>query len=661
MADKILRSSGLKPGMLHGIVVSSTIDAGFILKTTIPELDSRFLTITAKDIPGSQTIDILEDTIRVFASTTIEYLGQPMMALFGPDSESVEVKARDIEVEYQLPGSDKTLLLKRLAERNKSFSMSWGNIDTTISQSASFVEGTYHDRRKSFTPSKMDYARCFLTDRQLKVEIATQWPFHVRQVVANVCGKPIEDVIVIPQPYFTTRDEYMVNSSLFAAIAALATVKAKRPVQLNYRRRSWKPAYTIKRKTFLDAEKYPIAEDISVMVDQGAVPLFSKELFNQMCAGLIPNYPLQALSIKLEAAVSEQEPAAFCGDLGYTAAIFSTEAHVSALAEDAKLNPAIWRLKYYTDNQFKEQTIATLPISKLKDLIEQVCSQSDFARHNAVYDLQRKGKKPLSIFLNYSRGIALSCAAGMSGFSTEFPLLDKFSISLTLEANDRVIINSSHSPTEEVLELWKRLVVREMGVGADSITLVDGDTSALIDSGPTVLLEDITRTGTMILACCNAIKNRRFKDPLPIREQISVRQVAPKGIPLFSSGYWGVLVLELAVNAVTLQVEVRHVWCRLSFASAQDKEALTIACRRTIISTIRDYKALLSFEKGTETEIDIFIEDQGKSVSPSSAYQALKGMIMAALYSALSQALNKDLVTLPVTGDDIIDLLRKSE
>ena len=107
MAEKLQRPTGFKQGMLHGIIIRSTIDSGIVLHTTFPELDSRFLIICANDIPGSQSINVFGDYVKIFASNTIEYRGQPMFALFGPDAETVEVKAREIEVEYQLPGMEK--------------------------------------------------------------------------------------------------------------------------------------------------------------------------------------------------------------------------------------------------------------------------------------------------------------------------------------------------------------------------------------------------------------------------------------------------------------------------------------------------------------------------------------------------------------------------
>ena len=70
--------------------------------------------------------------------------------------------------------------------------------------------------------------------------------------------------------------------------------------------------------------------------------------------------------------------------------------------------------------------------------------------------------------------------------------------------------------------------------------------------------------------------------------------------------------------------------------------------------------ARFTSEKGRESSLEIYIEDQNHTVAPSSAHQALKGMVMAALTSALSQALNNDVSSLPITGDDLVAYIREN-
>jgi len=206
---------------------------------------------------------------------------------------------------------------------------------------------------------------------------------------------------------------------------------------------TYKSAYTITRETILNEQQKPVGEKVYVTVDQGAYPLFSGEMIQQLLAGLLPLYPIKAFYASIRIIESHNPPSNFFGSLGYTAALYSSEAHISALARHLKKNPANWRMTHYSTYPVKEQIIQTLNVRHLKDLVSEVCDQSDFARHNAVYELQSLSKKqPLSTFLNYSRGIGIACGPGISGFNLNSALHRDSKISLTLD-NNSLFINSS--------------------------------------------------------------------------------------------------------------------------------------------------------------------------------------------------------------------------
>ncbi len=95
---------------------------------------------------------------------------------------------------------------------------------------------------------------------------------------------------------------------------------------------TYKSQYTITRETILDESNRPIGEKVDVVIDQGAYPLFSFEMIQQMIAGLLPLYPLKAFHASFQIVESHTPPSHFFGSLGYTSALFSTEAHTSAIA-----------------------------------------------------------------------------------------------------------------------------------------------------------------------------------------------------------------------------------------------------------------------------------------------------------------------------------------
>jgi CO/xanthine dehydrogenase Mo-binding subunit len=654
MAEKNSKPVNAKFNMLHGIIIRSTIESGKILGVTLPELDNRFHVIGPRDVKGSNIVRILDDTMPLFTASRISYQGQPLLALFGPDAETVEVKAREIEFDFQLPSTDPSIESSSSLRTHSPILYSWGDADQLMKDAAGFVECTYTDNEEKTSEFIVSFVRAIPTDDAITIEVPTQWPHHVRETVSEVCGKPKKKILVVPSPYFSIKDEKLIYPSMLAGIAALATIKSKKPVQIASRFPTYKPKVTIVRKTALDANKKPFAETVTVVVDQGAFPFFSSEMFRHFLAGLIPLYALQAFSVKVNFIASDHPPAHFYGDLGYSSALFSTEAHASALARETQMNPANWRLKYYAEFAERNAMITTPPSAKLRDIIGEIVTQSDFARHSAVYELQRKIKKPLSTFLNYSRGVGIACGVGISGFSSTFSMAQQYSIAITLESNNKVLVNTSFYPSPKVAILWKGLIAKELGLERDNIAFCCTNTSEMIDSGPNVLCQDIERASFMITRCCTAIKSKRFQEPLPITESVFSRSAITNPNVMFSSGSWGVIILELEVNTISLEVEIRQIWCNIAFSQIFDRKLLIGKLRHIIMMSLHECGSVFSYGKNQEPSIKITVTDQAGTTSPGSVDSALRGMILAAYSSALSQALNSEVCSLPVKGDNII-------
>ncbi|MHC1691696.1 MAG: molybdopterin cofactor-binding domain-containing protein [Sphaerochaetaceae bacterium] len=661
MAERLPRNVITKARPLHGIIIQSTIDSGLVLDIKLPELDNRFLAIGSKDVTGNNHIPIFDDSIPLFTSSRISYKGQPLMALFGPDTETVEVKAREIEVEYQLADAGSNNPPPDETAASNPATYAWGDLQAVMAEALGFVERTYTDRSVSTCETMVTFAKAQCNDDFLNIEVPTQWPFHVRDSVAEVCGKQKKKIIVTPTSYFAIKDEKLILPSILASIAALAAIKSGQPVQIGARLPTYRPLMRITRKTALDASRKPIAETVQAFVDQGAYALFSEEMFKQILSGLCPQYPLQAFSVQVHFTTSDTPPAHFYGDLGYSTALFSSEAHASALAKDAQMNPANWRLKYYSESPQRAPVLATLPYARLRDLIGGICVKSDYARHNAVYELQRRTKNPLSTFLNYSRGMGIACGAGCNGFSATFAPLQQYHIGLTLDANGHVQVDTSYYPTQKMVSLWKKIIAKTLGVDRDTIDFVCENTSDMLDSGPNVLSQDVDPAASMLIKCCESIKSRRFQEPLPLSETVSTRSVVSNTNPLFTSGTWGTLVVELEINTVSLVIEIRHIWGSFAFSNILDQEQLLIKLRHIITMSLYECGASFSKETGRKTSLDIDIEDQNTGVVPSSVSSALRGMVLAAFSSALSQALNNEVDTLPVCSEDILGYFRRSE
>ncbi|MDY4610864.1 MAG: molybdopterin cofactor-binding domain-containing protein [Sphaerochaetaceae bacterium] len=726
MAEK--KSTAInKMNILHGIIIRSTVDEGQIVDIQLPELDSHFLVIAARDIPGNNRIQVLDTQMPLLTSSQISYKGQPILALFGHDFESVELKAREIRISYKLPpsvepttipsvvqqqeipimeGSGKndgktvdaqtetipaptqesgqtqqpvspampdgrpvqtgTQEKPRLAADKRKVALSvppktlgWGDIDTVFHQEGvAVVQRSYTFRSVSSNTTSITRATAAKVEDLLHIDVPTQWPFHVRDTVSEATSVPKKKIVIHQQQYYAPCDEKLLEPSILSALAAIAANNTGFSVEIQSQQPTFSPEIQIRRKSAIDKNGKPLAEQIDVMVDQGAYPLFSSELANQLTAGLVPLYPLQAMQIRITTMSSPTAPAHFFGDLGYSKAIASTETHYSALAREAGMNPADWRFKYLGEYPQRTAQVANVRFSRLKEMLNALCERSDYQRKHATYEIQRSQKLRVSTFLNYSRGIGIACGAGISGFSGSFRQENQFSVQVILNANDRTTLNTSFPTRSSSADVWKAIVARELDVDDRDIGFIE-DPIELVDSGPVVLSRNIGRLPLLFEKACDTIKAQRFIEPLPIVATISSKASGASGSQFYSDS-WAALILELEIDTISLQPIIRHAWASFDFGYVHDEHALRSKVHNIIVRTLVENGAQLSKKKNNEFTMDIEISTQSKG-EPISISSVLQGLVISALGDAMTQAMDAEVRYMPVSAEDVLNGIRGGE
>ncbi len=113
----------------------------------------------------------------------------------------------------------------------------------------------------------------------------------------------------------------------------------------------------------------------------------------------------------------------------------------------------------------------------------------------------------LSTFFNYSRGVALACGAGISGFSSECRSLPQQPVQITLNPNNKVEVNTSFYTIGSSAEIWRQIISEELQVAKSDISFVE-EQKEMIDSGPSVLTANSGRMPQQIQKACNQIKEK---------------------------------------------------------------------------------------------------------------------------------------------------------
>ncbi|NLZ77269.1 MAG: molybdopterin-dependent oxidoreductase [Spirochaetales bacterium] len=648
MAEKRAAIGRLTP--LQGVLITSRIARGRFDRIVVPEADPAFVTVAPRDIPGSNRLRVLDAQVPLLSSGTITYRGQPLLALFGPDRESALIKAGGISVSYVEDEPVESLSVT-------PYSYTFGNLEEALKEENLQVlqrSYSFHSTsRKRLTYNRVSVA---FDGETLHVEAPTQWPAHVRDSVAEVTGLSKKNVIIHRQPFYAPHDEMLVLPSQLAALCSVAAIKSGRDTEILHEMEAAPPRYGITRKTYYLSNGKPQAEEIRVVVDQGCAAFFREELVNHLYAGLIPLYPVAALTIRVEIHTTNNRPAHFYGGLGYSEALASSEAHYSELAKHTGYNPLSWRMKHAAESPSSAAMVRTDKYAKLKELASSVSKRADFARKNAAYEMQRRMRIRHSTFFRYGRGNGLALAPGIGGFSREYKGTPTQSVQVTLQPNDHVVINTSFYNTGNSAEIWKQIVSDELGVSKKDISFV-GDGNELLDSGPSVLNANSGRMPRHILRACQLIKEKRFVEPLPISETVTFFRHPSAKDSLFFSNSWVAIILELEISPLALVPVIRSVWVSITTPKVYEKAAYISKVRHTIVTTLLEAGARLSQSKGFE--IDIQLEEEGEGM-PSSMTAAVKGAVTAALLTALEQALGSNVEHVPVDGPMILDLLRST-
>lgn len=671
MAER--KPSGTKLSMLHGIVIRSTVESGRIMSIQMPEPDESFIVIAARDIPGTNRVKVHDSVLPLFVTSRVAYKGQPILALFGPDNEAVETRAKEIKITYELPqvhtevSPDNEATLPETVIHDEAafqypaipdYTWGWGDAKTVMN-GKKLVEKRYEVAARTTDPTKITRVFARKKDDALIITAPTQWPFHLKETISTVTLIPKKQIIVEQEEYYAPYDEKLILPSFLAAIVSIVTTKTGLPSEICSRFPVYMPSMVFERKTALETNGKPVAETIEVTVNQGAETLFSDELCRQIVAGLVPMYPLQAFAVTIKIIQSASPPAHFYGSLGYSEAVCSTEQHCSALAEEAGVNPANWRLRYYSESLQRSKVLSSQKLSGLRDAVSSTVILSDFQRKYAVYEMQRANtRRKLSTFLNYARGIGIACAATAGGFSSQFKAASQYAFQLCLTAGDKVVINTSFSPTKESAAFWKSIIATELGIEEKGISFIAENDPEMVDSGPDVLSRDVVQIPDLIEKACEEIKAKRFVEPLPLTATVSARLPVSGRQVLFTSDGWVVVVLELDINTITLQPVVRTVWTSLLLGTVFNASHLRSEIRHIVVSTLLQNGALLSTEAGKEFTINIDIK-QKEHTPVTSVQSALKGAVSAAFNAAITQAFGQQPPIIPLTEDTVISLVRR--
>ena len=88
-------------GCLFGKLLRSKYARAKVLGVRLPELPEGYTYVDRTDVPGDNNVNIVMDDTPVFARETVEYVGEPIGMVCGPDEGVCQDIVDRIEVDYE--------------------------------------------------------------------------------------------------------------------------------------------------------------------------------------------------------------------------------------------------------------------------------------------------------------------------------------------------------------------------------------------------------------------------------------------------------------------------------------------------------------------------------------------------------------------------------
>ena len=675
------------PGQYYGVLIRSSIQRGHLVDIKAPSMPDGYYMYTATDIPGENRIAAVGTTIPIFTPYEIQYYGEPLGIIVGPDLDTVHELVSEVLIETEVLEPYKFGEKFSAAQIVGKRIVFEGDCDAVLGAADRVYETTCEIGPQDHFYAEPLGVSVNISKGRLEIATATQWPFHVRAAVSAVLDLDPEEIVVTPTAIGESMDGKIWYPSLLAAQASLAAVLSKRPVKIAFSRQedflfSVKSApVQIRHRTSLSADGNIEAMSIRILVNAGAYSPLIDEMIDRMtvtAAGLyaVPTYRVEAFALR-----SNLPPMGALSGWGEAQTLFAVENHIASIISDRGFSPVEWKILNMLDRGRTTLTGHLLTEDfRMPELLGAVCTASDFPRKYTAYEYLRTRRAgfrdgPL-------RGIGIVCGFQGNGLTGRTSEKTQYAVEVTMETGGQVHIACGfHSdPMRQVLS---KIAAKILGIEQAMISFTGADTSTMTPTGPDTLSNKVTILAPLLEKCCNSIQKLRFRQPLPITARKVYKPSKKdtwhastlKGKP-FVSMTPAVCAVELELDPVTYESIIRGIWFAANPGALYNRQAALTTVRKTIPVALSKmlaehiviHEGKLSPRDSVQYDMIMpstvpdamitFLESDG----PGAGIGSLALNLLPAAYaSALAQITGKTVTSIPLDDRMVYETFEKAE
>lgn len=641
-----------------------------------PELPEGYFIVDKDDVPGVNRMRTVVSDHPLFAEDNVEYIGQPILLVVGPERETIYDIITHISIVYD--DLEPLYTLEEAEVKSSVFTdyhYDKGEPDKAFAVAVTIIEDEYHTGYQEHVYLEPQGMAAEYRDDTMFVYGSMQCPFYAEGALTEALGwdaKRIRVIQTVTGGAFGGKEEF---PSLTACQVAVAALKTKRPVTLIYDRdediicSTKRHPSIVRYKAALNQNNDVIALDVDVLLDAGAYNGLSPVVLQRAIFSVTGVYNYLHLKVRGRNFMTNNVPSGAYRGFGAPQTIFGTEMLMHNIALKIGVDPLDYKMRHMLRRGDPTCTGGKIrDIVKLPEIITRVTEMSDY-RNKVQNNVKYKGIGA-SLFLH---------GCGFTG-NGEQTIQGKI---ILKKSGENVILKVSSTEMGQGAEtVLRKIVAYSLDLPIEKVLCEAADTGLVPDSGPTVASRTTMIVGGLLRQACLELKehwdeaeefevSRSYKHPDFLNWDNDTFQ--GDAYPVYS---WGANVAEVEIDPVTYEINVKKISAVYDVGMPIDEttlrgqmqggivqgvgwatiEVMTTDKGKLIQKNLTDYKVPTSMDI---PKIDCEFVSNPYEFGPFGAKCAGELPFVGAppaVAAAVSNALNVPIYSIPMTPEDLMEM-----
>ncbi len=482
---------------LCGKLVRSTKARAKLRRVAIPDLPEGYYYVNREDVPGDNRVNIVKDDTPVYANEEVQYIGEPIGMLCGPDEEQVSQLLAKVQIEYE--ELEPVLNLRTASEAFFHYEYGRGDMEKAFAEADNIYEEEFETGYQDQTYLETQSMIAELMDNgKVYVHGSMQCPYYVKGAVMRAMGLGPDKVRIAQDATgggFGGKEAF---PSILGCQVAVAAKKTGKSVRCVFGRRE-DLEFTSKRHPSLNRYKVAVKDgkvtalDANIKFNAGAYTTLSAVVLQRgiICANGV--YHIPNLHVVGNAVKTNTTPCGAYRGFGAPQTLFSVETMMNHVAAHLGVNPLEFK-----ESQLVKQGDLTSTSGKyhfpvpLQAMIDEVDAACDFRKKYAEYEKEQTGR--------YRKGIGISMhfhGAGFTG-SAERDMIKAVAKLHKLPDGSVVALGSNSDIGQGLRTTLSKIVANELNIPIERVSYNYPDTDLVPDSGPTVASRSLMTVGELM-------------------------------------------------------------------------------------------------------------------------------------------------------------------